>query len=389
MRTVCVATGSRAEYGQLADLMRVIGADAELDLQVLVTGSHLSERFGMTVDAILADGFAIDARVPMPLEGDDPTDIARSMAAGLIGMTEALERLRPDLLVVLGDRYEMLAAGQAALLTRTPMAHIHGGEASEGAMDESIRHALSKMSHLHFTAAEPYRRRVIQMGEPPHRVFTVGAMALDALEALPRLTRAEVTQRLGIPVTTPYFLVTYHPATLDQGDPAEAIAALAAALDRHPDHKVIITGVNADPGHDAVSSAIEAWRSRQPDRVRTFASLGQVLYFSAMRHCIAVVGNSSSGIVEAPAVGVPTVNLGIRQQGRIRSPSVIDCAETESAVGKALALALDVNFRSEASRAPYPFGRPGAARRIVEVLKATEVEGLLTKKFHDLPGMNS
>jgi UDP-N-acetylglucosamine 2-epimerase (non-hydrolysing) len=370
----------------LLPLIEAIRTDPELSLRLVVTGSHLSARFGATATAIEADGLVIDGRVDMGLNGDSPVEIARSMARGLAGMAEALERLGPDLVVVLGDRYEILAAAQAAMLLRLPIAHIHGGEASEGAMDEAIRHALTKLSHLHFAAAEPYRRRIIQMGEHPDRVFTVGAMALDVLAALAPMPRAELERRLELPGGAPFFLVTYHPATLESGDPGRAVAALAAALDSFTDHQVVVTGVNADPGHDAVARAINDWRRRRPDRVRTAASLGMTLYAAAMQGAVAVVGNSSSGIVEAPFFGTPTVNLGNRQQGRLRAASVIDCAETEPAIRAALEKAMDPAFRADCAKAPYPFGVPGAAGRIVAVLKSVDLNSLLVKTFHDLPG---
>ncbi|TAN61498.1 MAG: UDP-N-acetylglucosamine 2-epimerase (hydrolyzing) [Magnetospirillum sp.] len=385
-RTICVVTGSRAEYGLLLPLTKEIEADPALSLRLVVTGSHLESRFGNTVTAIEADGFAIDARVGMDLSGDAPLDTARAMARGLVGMAEAFERLRPQLVVVLGDRYEILAAAQAALLLRLPIAHIHGGEASEGAMDEAIRHALTKMAHLHFAAAEPYRRRIIQMGEQPERVFTVGAMALDVLADRRPLSRSELERRLDLPEGARYFLVTYHPATLDDADPGTAVEALAAALDSFAEHHVIVTGVNADPGHDAVAKAIDHWRQRRSGRVRAVTSLGQTLYAAAMSGAEAVVGNSSSGIIEAPFLGTPTVNLGIRQRGRVRAASVIDCGETEAEILAALTRALDPVFRSEAAGVAYPFGTPGAARRVVEVLKSVSLDGLLLKSFHDLPG---
>ncbi|WP_217425491.1 UDP-N-acetylglucosamine 2-epimerase [Magnetospirillum sp. SS-4] len=385
-RTICVVTGSRAEYGLLLPLMRTIEADSALDLRLVVTGSHLSARFGATAAAIEADGLVIDARVDLELAGDSPRETARAMALGLTGMAEAFERQRPHLVVVLGDRYEILAAAQAAMLLRIPIAHIHGGEASEGAMDEAIRHALTKMAHLHFAAAEPYRRRIVQMGERPERVFTVGAMALDALAALPAMPRAELEQRLGLPEGAPFFLVTYHPVTLENGDPGHAMEALAAALDAFPDHHVIATGVNADPGHDSVSRVIDRWCKARPGRVRAATSLGLSLYAAAMDAAAAVVGNSSSGIIEAPFLKTPTVNIGRRQQGRLRAASVIDCAETEADIRAALIRALAPAFRAEAARAPYPFGTPGAAARIAEALRTVQLDGLLIKTFFDLPG---
>ena len=361
-------------------------AEPGIELRLVVTGSHLEPRFGATVTAIEADGFAIDARVGMDLSGDAPLDTARAMARGLAGLAEAFTRLRPDLVVLLGDRYEIMAAAQAALLLRLPIAHLHGGEASEGAMDEAIRHAVTKMAHLHFVAAEPYRRRVIQMGEQPERVFTVGAMALDVLAAQRVMPRAELERRLELPEGVRYFLVTYHPVTLGDSDAGMAVDALALALDAFADHHVIVTGVNADPGHDAVAEAIDRWRRSRPTRVRAVASLGQTLYAAAMGGAEAVVGNSSSGIIEAPFLGTPTVNLGIRQRGRVRAASVIDCGETEPEIRAALSRAIDPTFRAEAARTPYPFGTPGAARRVVEVLRAVPPEDLLVKKFYNLSG---
>lgn len=253
-------------------------------------------------------------------------------------------------------------------------------------MDEAIRHAVTKMAHLHFAGAEPYRRRIIQMGEQPDRVFTVGAMALDILAGLRPLARPELEQRLELPEGARYFLVTYHPVTLGDGDPGVAVEAMAKALDSFADHHVIVTGVNADPGHDSVAKAIDHWRQRRPQQVRAVMSLGQTLYAAAMGGAEAVVGNSSSGITEAPFLGTPTVNLGIRQRGRIRAASVIDCGETEPEIRAALVRALDPAFRTEAAREPYPFGRPGAARRIVDILKSVPFDGLLLKRFYDLAG---
>ncbi len=366
--------------------MRGIAAAPDLGLRLVVTGTHLEPQFGQTERDILSDGFTIDARVALGLGDDSPVGIARSMAAGLAGMTEAFARLRPDVVVLLGDRYEILVAAQAAMLCRIPIAHLHGGEASEGAMDEVIRHAVTKMAHLHFAAAEPYARRIIQMGEAPGRVFTVGAMALDVLAAQQRLERAELERRLGLSPGARYFLVTYHPATLDMTDPGQAVHALAEALDGFTGHHVIVTGVNADPGHDAVARAMEQWRHRRPGMVRVVTSLGQVLYAAAMGEAEVVVGNSSSGIIEAPYLGTPTVNLGSRQQGRIRAASVIDCTETAEAIRAAVARAMDPAFRAQAAQAPYPFGAAGAAGRVIEVLRTVPLDSLLRKAFHDLSG---
>lgn len=389
VRTICVVTGSRAEYGLLLPLMKEIEADPALALRLVVTGSHLSPRFGETWRAIAADGFAIDAKVDLRLDDDSAVGVARSMALALTGMAEALERLRPDIVVVLGDRYEMLAVAEAALLARIPLAHIHGGEASEGAMDDSIRHAITKLAHLHFTAAADYRRRVVQLGEAPERVFEVGAMGIDCLAALSLLDRTATARSLGLPPDRPFFVVTYHPVTLGGGDPAVGVAALRGALAGFPDHQVVVTGVNADPGRDRVAAAIAAWVQAEAGRVVAADSLGQLRYFSALRWAAAVVGNSSSGIIEAPALGVPTVNMGSRQQGRIRADSVIDCPETEAAIHAAVSRALDPVFRARAAAAPYPFGTPGAAKRIATILREVSMDGLIIKRFHDLRGFDA
>lgn len=384
-RRICVVTGTRAEYGLLRLLLAELAADPAVALQVLVTGAHLSPRFGETWKQIEADGFAIDARVDMALAGDSPAETAHSMALGLAGMAEALARLAPDLVVLLGDRYEILAAAEAAMLCRIPIAHLHGGEATEGAMDEAIRHAVTKMAHLHFTAAEEYRRRVVQLGEDPARVFNVGATGIDCMAATPAMSRAEVDAELGMAAGRPFFLVTYHPVTLSGADQSQAVAELAAALDAFPHHHVVVTGVNADPGHDEVSQGFARWRQTRHEGLVMVETLGQRRYYGAMRWCDAVVGNSSSGLLEAPAAKIPSVNIGPRQRGRVRAASVIDCGESRDEITSALLRALDPAFRAVAAVAPYPFGTPGASKRIAAILRDARLEGILMKRFHDLP----
>ena len=305
--------------------MKEMQADPCIDLQLLVSGSHLAPEFGETWRQITADGFAIDAQVDMCLSSDEPVAVAKSMALGLAGFAEALDRLKPDLLVVLGDRYEALAAAEAAMLLRVPIAHIHGGEATEGAIDDSIRHAITKMAHLHFAAAELYRERILQLGEAPERVFTVGAPGLDHIDNTKLIDRRELERELGFQFGDRNLLVTYHPATLDPASPAAAVRRLLDALDRMPEVRVIMTKSNADVGGRAINAAIDDYASQRPGRVLAVSSLGQQRYLSVMAQVDAVVGNSSSGIIEAPAMGKPTVNIGPRQQGRVRAPSVIDC----------------------------------------------------------------
>lgn len=382
MRKICVVTGTRAEYGLLYWLLREIEADEALTLQLVVTGMHLAPEFGMTVESIERDGFPIAERVEMLLSSDTPVGVAKAIGLGVIGFADVLARLQPDVVVVLGDRFEVLAVAQAALVARIPLAHLHGGEVTEGAFDDAIRHAITKMAHLHFVAAEPFRQRVIQMGEHPDRVFLVGAPGLDHLKRSPLLDRDALEAALGVPLRTPTLLVTYHPVTLDAGDPAEPLRELFAALDRLPDSLVLFTKANADTHGRALNALIDAYAAERPERVRAFASLGQTRYLSALHHADAVVGNSSSGLIEAPAAGVPTVNIGDRQGGRLRGASVLDCAPERDAIGAALARALDPAFRAAVREMASPYGRGDASRRIKDCLKTVPLDGLVKKGFY-------
>ena len=386
MRTIAVVTGTRAEYGLLRWLMKEIRTTEGLALRLLVTGAHFSPRFGETWREIEADGFAIDEKIDMGLDGDGPVDIARSMGRALAGFAESFARQRPDIVVILGDRYEMLAVAQAAMLARIPIAHIHGGELTEGAIDDAIRHAITKMSHLHFAACAAYRARIIQMGEQPDRAFDVGALGIDGLMQLEPLDLAEIERVVGLELGGGYVLATYHPVTLAADAGAAGLRAMLAALDLFPQTAVVITGVNADPGHAALARALADYAARRPDRVRMIPSLGQRLYLAAMRHCRAVVGNSSSGLLEAPSLGVATVNIGDRQKGRIRAGSVIDCGETLDEIGAALQKALSPRFRAQLAEVRSPYDSGGAARRIVEVLRDFPLGDVLHKSFYDADG---
>ena len=384
MRKICFVTGSRAEYGLLRWLIGDVDDDPELVLQLVVTGSHLSRRFGHTVDDIVADGFEIDERVPMDLDDDTSFAAARATGECMSALADTFDRLQPDLLVVLGDRFEILAAASAALLVRLPLAHISGGETTEGAMDEAIRHAITKMAHLHFPAAEEYRRRIIQLGEQPDKIHTVGALALDNIERLDLLDRTALSKAIGLDDRAPFFLITYHPVTLSAGHPAAGVNPLLEALETFSDHWLIFTGVNADPGNDSVTKAIHEFANRHKERTVVAASLGQTRYLSAMSHAAAVIGNSSSGIVEAPALCIPTVNTGDRQRGRMRAASVIDCDERADEIVDAIRTAISASFRAGFQDAAYPFGKPGATGRILEILKRTPLDNLLMKRFNDL-----
>jgi UDP-N-acetylglucosamine 2-epimerase (non-hydrolysing) len=384
-RRIAVVTGTRAEYGLLRWLMNDIRDCPELVLQTLVTGQHLVPEFGHTIDEIRGDGFAVDAEIDLLLSGDTRRAMAVAVGVGVVGFAGALDRLDSDIVVVLGDRFETLAAAEAALLLGIPIAHIHGGEVTEGAVDESIRHAISKMSALHFVSAEPYRRRLIRMGELPARVVTVGAPGLDQLKRLTLAGRDELMAGVGLDPARPFLLVTYHPATRGAAAATDSLAALLRALDRFPDHQLLMTKANADAGGRAINAALQVYVAERGSAVLA-ASLGSRLYLSALREAAAVVGNSSSGIIEAPAVGTPTVNIGPRQQGRLRAACILDCDEDETAVAAAITAAIDPAFRAAAAAKgdPPPYGRPGdAAGRIVAALRAVDPPSLHRKPFFD------
>ena len=384
-RRICVVTGSRAEYGLLSGLIGQLDRDSGIDLKIVVTGAHLSPEFGLTYREIEADGFGIDAKVEMLPASDTASAVAKSIGLGVIGFAEAFDGLSPDLLVLLGDRIEILAAAETALVSRIPIAHIHGGERSEGVIDEAIRHAVTKMAHLHFVAAEPYRRRVIQLGENPARVFTVGALGVDNIVKQKHPTRARLGKELGFDIGDGVLLlVTYHPATLSDSGPEAPMKELLSALDCFADAKVIFTKANADEGGRLINRMIDEYAARSPQRVYAAASLGNRLYLAALNAADAVVGNSSSGIIEAPALGKPTVNLGDRQRGRLRVESIIDCEETEGAIRAAVETALTPAFRSRAAAVTPPYGEGRAAEEIHRRLAAVSLDGLLDKTFHDV-----
>lgn len=382
-RRICVLTGTRAEYGLLYWVIRRIAEDFDLELQLLVTGMHLSPEFGLTVNEITKDGITIAERVEMLLSSDSAVGIAKSMGLGTIGFADAFDRLKPDLLVVLGDRFEVLAAAQAAMIARIPIAHLHGGELTEGLIDEAIRHAVTKMAHLHFVATDVYARRVIQMGEDPARVFVVGTPGLDHLETLDWMSKDELAEDLDLPIGSRFFLVTYHPVTLE-GSPARAMGELLAALNGFPEASVLITYPNADTEGRTLIGMIDDYCARSGGRVRGVVSLGQRRYLSAMRAADVVIGNSSSGLTEAPALGKPTVNLGDRQRGRLKSESVIDCGETSEEIGDAINRALSPAFQRQIATFKPVYGTSGASQRIVETIKHVELDGLLKKRFNDL-----
>ncbi|TDM09560.1 MAG: UDP-N-acetylglucosamine 2-epimerase (hydrolyzing) [Ideonella sp. MAG2] len=381
-RKLCVVTGSRAEYGLMQRLMRLIDQDDALELQVLATGMHLSPEFGMTVRQIEADGFTVNARLEMLLSSDTAVGVTKSMGLGMIGFADEFQRLAPDVVVLLGDRFEILAAAQAAMIARIPVAHLHGGEKTEGAFDEAIRHAITKMSQWHFVAAEEYRQRVIQLGESPDRVFNVGAPGLDLLRDLDWMDREALAASLGLSLVAPLLLVTYHPATLGDRDPVDALTQLLEALEQFPQAQVVFTHPNADTGGRRLIEAIDRWVATQGERARAFASLGQRRYLSLMRLCDVVVGNSSSGLTEAPALKKATVNIGDRQKGRLKASSIIDASEDSGAIKAALARALSAEFVGQLPGTVSLYGEGEASGLIRDLLKQVSLGS--QKTFFDL-----
>lgn len=383
-RRICVVTGTRAEYGLMRGLIAGIRDAEELELQLAVTGMHLSPEFGLTWCEIEADGFPIDERVEILLSSDTPVGVSKAMGLGLIGFADAFARLKPDLVVVLGDRFEILAAASAALVAGIPIAHIHGGETTEGAFDEAIRHSVTKMSHLHFTAAAPYRDRVIQLGEAPERVFLVGGLGIDAIKGLPLLDRAELEAQLDLEFGERNLMVTFHPPTLEPGEAAAQMRTLLDALDSlGPETHLLFTMPNADTGGRELAAMVDRFVASRPN-ARVFTSLGQLRYLSCMRLMDGVVGNSSSGLIETPSFGIGTVNIGDRQAGRLKAASVIDCAPQQDAIEAALERLFSDDFRKGLAGVENPYGTGGATTAILDVLRRHPLSGLLKKSFHDI-----
>lgn len=383
MRKICVVTGTRAEYGLLYHAMKRIAEDAELLLQLCVTGMHLSPDFGFTYQQIEADGFSIDEKIDIQLSSDSAVGISKSMGLAMIGFAEAFERLNPDLLLVLGDRFEVFAAVSAAQVARIPVAHCHGGETTEGVIDEAFRHCITKMSHLHFTAAEEYTKRVIQLGEAPERVFTIGALGIENINKLGLLSREELEESIDFRMGKVSFLVTFHPVTLDNSSAASQFKELLKALDQFPEARIIFTKPNADTGGRVLIKLIDEYVA-QSARAAAFISLGQLRYLSAMQHTHAVIGNSSSGLLEAPSFKKPTVNIGDRQQGRLKAESVIDCEPEENSIAAAIKMALSARFKEKIQNVRNPYGEGNPSKELVSVLKNAKLEGILKKQFYNL-----
>jgi len=382
-RKICVVTGSRADYGLLRLVMNGIKADASLTLQIIVTGMHLSHTFGLTTKEIESDGFEVDRKVECLSSSDSAVDIAEATAKALSGCAKAFDELKPDLVLVLGDRFEIFAACSAAFLARIPIAHIHGGEVTIGAYDEAFRHSITKMSSIHFVATEDYKKRVIQLGENPSTVHLVGGLGVDAIKDLKLLNKNQIEQTLGIKFASRSLLVTFHPATLENESPSEQIRELLAALSNRSDTTLIFTMPNADTGGFEIMAQIKDFVNKN-DNAYVYESLGQLNYLSCMAIVDGVVGNSSSGILEAPTLKVGTVNIGLRQLGRIHSESVIDALANKESIDKALIKLFSPEFKLALSDCRSPFGEGGASRKILKVLSDFKLEKNLQKVFYDL-----
>jgi len=388
VKKVCIVTGTRAEYGLLRWVIEGVSKSDCLKLQLCVTGMHLSPEFGLTYKEIEKDGFPIASKVEILLSSDTPSGVTKSMGLGLIGFADELKRLQPDLLVLLGDRYEIMVAAIAATIARVPIAHLHGGEATEGLIDEPIRHSVTKMSHLHFVATEEYRNRVIQLGECPESVFCVGGLGIDNIIKLNLLSRVELEESLGFKLGQKNLLVTFHPVTLESQRAGHQMNELLEALKNFKDSQIIFTMPNADTEGREIFQLIEKFTAENKNSVG-FTSLGQLRYLSCMKYVDVVIGNSSSGLLEVPSFKKPTINIGDRQLGRIRATSVIDCGACKTEISKAITKAYDQNFLSECKNVINPYGCGGASSSIVRKIEDSKLGNLLKKKFYDFPSSNN
>ncbi len=385
MKNVCVITGTRAEYGLLKPLIEKINNDTYMNLQLVATGMHLSPEFGLTYQEIEQDGFVIAERNEMLLSSDTPNGITKSVGLGTIGFADIFTRIAPDMVVILGDRYEALAAATAAMIHRIPIAHIHGGELTEGIIDDPIRHAITKMSILHFTTTEVYKNRVIQLGEHPDRVFNVGALGVENIKKQRLMSKKELEKNIGMNLDKPYIMVTFHPVTLESNTVEEQIVYLLEALDSMEDYQILFTKANADMDGRIINQKIDAYVNRNKGRAIAFTSLGMIRYLSALRYCEMVVGNSSSGVIEAPSFHIPTVNIGDRQKGRVRGKSVVDCNCIPEEIINAMHTAQIMNKNDILRNEDNPYEGKNTSETILSEIKKHLEAGIEIKKcFYDM-----
>lgn len=385
MKKICIITGTRAEYGLLKPIINKIKQDNQLELQIIATGMHMSPEFGLTYKEIENDGTYINEKIEILLSSDSAVGISKSMGLAMIGFSECFQRLNPDMIIALGDRYEIFSAVSAATVTKIPVVHLCGGETTEGAFDEAFRHCITKMSYLHFTATEEYRQRVIQLGEDPSRVFNVGAIGVENIKTLTLLSKEEVENSINFKLGEKFVLATYHPVTLESNTSEEQFRNLLDALDEFKDLKIIFTKANSDNDGRIINKMIEDYANKNKEKAIAFASMGQLKYLSAMKYCSAVVGNSSSGIVEAPSLKVPTVNIGDRQKGRIQAESTINCDTQKENIKKALTQALSKEFREKSKTIINLYGEGNVSDKVITEIKRAIYNNInLKKSFYDI-----
>lgn len=385
MKKICVVTGTRAEYGLLKPVIERVYKDTELELQLVVTGMHLSPEFGLTYQEIETDGYPITDKVEMLLSSDSNVGITKSMAVALMGFADSFERLRPDIVVILGDRYEMLMVASAAMIAKIPIAHIHGGELTEGLIDEAIRHSITKMSYLHFTTTNEYKKRVIQLGEQPERVYCVGALGVENIRNVALLKKDELEKSLGVTLTKKTVLITYHPVTLEDMTAQQQFQNILDAMDYQKDFYIIFTKANADTHGRIINQMIDEYVSKNSNRSIAFTSLGQLRYLSVLQFCYMVIGNSSSGLLEVPSFKIPTINIGERQRGRVCAKSVISCDNTLDAILESITLASSEDFRNKLQESINPYEKEHTSQQILAIMKKALDTGIdIKKKFYDL-----
>lgn len=386
IRKICVVTGTRAEYGLLRWVMQEIQESPDLELQIIATNMHLSPEYGLTFQQIEADGFRIDWKIEMLLSSDTAVGITKSTGLGIIGFADAFQHLRPDTVLVLGDRYEIFAAVTSAMIACIPVAHLHGGELTEGLIDEALRHSITKMSHLHFVAAEVYRKRVIQLGEQPDNVFVVGGLGIDNIVRLKLLERQALEHALDIKFAEKNLMITFHPVTLENASAGHQVSELLEALEELEDTQLIFTLPNAEANSHEIITLIKKFETRH-NNAKAFTSLGQLKYLSCLKWVDGVIGNSSSGLIEAPSFYKGTINIGDRQRGRLKAASIIDCEPNKQSILEAIKILYSRNFQSKLLDVKNPYGNGGASKAIVKQLCAMSVSGILKKQFYDIPSI--
>lgn len=385
MKKVCVITGTRAEYGLLKPLIEKIDCDKDLKLQLVVTGMHLSPEFGLTFKEIEQDGFEIIERNEMLLSSDTPNGITKSIGIGTIGFADIFSRIEPDIIVLLGDRFEIFAAATAAMIHRIPIAHIHGGELTEGLIDEAIRHAITKMSLLHFTSTEEYKKRVIQLGEEPERVFYVGALGIENIKTKNLMNKQELSQSIGFSLDVPYVIIAFHPVTLEKNTAGEQFENILTVLEQYKEYHIIFTKANSDTDGRIINQKLDKYVEKNSNRAAAYTSLGMTRYLSALKHCEMIIGNSSSGIIEAPSFGIPTVNIGDRQFGRVRAKSVIDCGNCVEDICNAVEKAKRLKKEGKLSSIENPYEKSGTSDNILFKIKNYLFQNkMIEKKFYNI-----